>query len=362
MHRALIVFVACLVALPDLASAQIVRGRVLETSSRSPVGGAVVWLLDNETRRVGSALTDDQGRFAISAPAGGEFTLEVKRIGVTRVSTPAFSLAQGATLERDVEVATIPAVQPEVRVSGRSHCGTKLAEGPALAELWEDLRAALTATQLTQQQKLLRVKTSVYSRRLDARGQRVISEERHEKDGMTESPFVAVSPKKLSRSGYVDSLGADAVIYYGPDATVLTSDEFVRDHCFKVIRGEGAERNWLGVEFEPVPRRTLPDVEGVLWVDAASRELRRIDYAYTTHRNLRGNVTLGGRVEFARMPPGTWIVSRWWIRMPQLTLVAGPMLPGVGRTKEPKVVGVQEDGGEVVTASAQGQTIRPNHQ
>jgi hypothetical protein len=359
MRRTLSVIVILSVALPAAADAQVVRGRVLEESSGAPVSGAVVTLLDGESRRVGSALSSDEGRFAVTAPASGEYTLEVKRIGVRRVTTPPFSLASGATLERDVEVATIPAVQPEVRVSGRSLCGTTLEEGPALAALWEDLRAALTATRVTQQERLLRVKTSVYSRSLDARGERVISEQRHEKEGVTESPFQAVSPQKLSRSGYIDSLAADAIIYYGPDATVLTSDEFVRDHCFKIVRGDGAERSWLGVAFEPVPRRKLPDVEGVLWVDAATRELRRIDYSYTTHRALSSRVDFGGRVEFARMPPGTWIVSRWWIRMPHLALVQGQMLPGVGRVREPKVIGVQEDGGEVVMVSSRGQTMRP---
>ncbi|HJR42376.1 MAG TPA: carboxypeptidase-like regulatory domain-containing protein [Gemmatimonadaceae bacterium] len=358
MRHALSVIAILSVALPPVADAQVVRGRVLEQTTATPVSGAVVTLLDGEARRVASTLSSDEGRFAVTAPASGEYTLEVKRIGVRRVMTPPFSLAPGATLERDVEVATIPAVQPEVRVSGRSLCGTKLEEGPALAELWEDLRAALTAARVTQQERLLRVKTSVYSRTLDARGEKVIAEQRDEREGVTESPFRAVSPRKLSRSGYVDSLAPDAVIYYGPDATVLTSDEFVRDHCFKIVRGKGAERNWLGVAFEPVPRRSLPDVEGVLWLDPGTRELKRIDYSYTTHRGLNSRVDFGGRVEFARMPPGTWIVSRWWIRMPRLALVQGQMLPGVGRTKEPRVVGVQEDGGEVVTIANRGTTLR----
>lgn len=361
IRRTTLIATLALVALPSLPAAaggQIVRGRVVEQSTGAPIAGAVVTMLDGAQRRLTSALSADEGQFAVTAPGPGDFVLEVKRIGVKRVTVPV-TLAAGATREMDVTVATIPIVQPEVRVSGHSQCGRRPVDGAELAEVWDDLSAALTAARLTEQQRLLRVRVVRYVRRLDARAERVVAEEsRREDEGFTVSPFVAISPARLSRFGWVDAPDSTNFIYHGPDAAVLTSDEFVTDHCFSLVKGEDAARGWIGVAFEPVPRRRVADVEGVIWLDQATRELRRVDFTYTTHRKLRGRNALGGRVEFARMPQGSWVARRWRIRMPRIQLeLPGTVIPGQRREREPRIAYVVEEGGEVTSASYRGKPV-----
>jgi hypothetical protein len=68
--------------------------------------------------------------------------------------------------------------------------------------------------------------------------------------------------------------------------------------------------------FEPDVTRDLPDVDGVLWLDAATAELRFLDFSYTQIPYQIDMDEVGGRVEFERLPAGPWIVRRWWVRMP----------------------------------------------
>ncbi len=56
------------------------------------------------------------------------------------------------------------------------------------------------------------------------------------------------------------------------------------------------------------------------------------------------------------MPQGSWIVNRWWIRMPIVGRPQhrGPLLPGETRSNAPTVIAMQEEGGEVLSAQRLG--------
>ena len=71
----------------------------------------------------------------------------------------------------------------------------------------------------------------------------------------------------------------------------------------------------IGVAFEPVKQRRDTDIEGVLWVDRESAQLRYLEFRYTPI-SWRGRELSGGKVEFHQLPSGAWIVRRWSIRMP----------------------------------------------
>lgn len=355
--RATLLALALLVV-PSLARAQLLRGRVLEESSGTPVGGAVVALLDARGERVAVVLTGEDGRFSLRAPATG-VALEVKRIGLARRQQPLAPLAAGETRDVELAVAPLPAIQPRVQISGRTSCGRAPSGSEQVAALWEDLHAALTATRLTQQQRLMSVRISRYVRRLDVGGKRVLDEQREESDGIWEHPFRSAPPAQLSANGYVVRLPSDTLLYHAPDATVLLSDEFVAEHCFHLVAGRDEDRGLVGIAFAPTRARKVPDVQGVLWLDATSRQLRRVDFRYTQLPvdDLR---RFGGSVEFARMPQGSWIVNRWWIRMPIVGKPQhhGPLLPGETRSNAPTVIAMQEEGGEVVSAKGLGRSAQ----
>lgn len=109
----------------------------------------------------------------------------------------------------------------------------------------------------------------------------------------------------------------------------------------------------IGVAFEPAGTNPLPGIEGVLWVDERTAELRHVEYQYT---KLPGNVQsreVGGRIEFTKTPTGIWMVQRWRIRMPvvQIPKAVFRRQGDLGLETSlgnPTVVGFRDEGGEVV--------------
>jgi len=90
------------------------------------------------------------------------------------------------------------------------------------------------------------------------------------------------------------------------------------------------------------------DIQGTMWLDAATSELRRLDFEY---ENLDLDVDtrqLGGTVEFARLPSGAWIVRDWAIRVPIIEQGPARRTAG-GRRLAPKriLTGIDEGGGQV---------------
>ena len=64
-------------------------------------------------------------------------------------------------------------------------------------------------------------------------------------------------------------------------AEVLLSESFVAGHCFHTEPWTRDGRDWVGVGFSPASaRRNLVDIEGTLWLDRASAELRLLEYRY----------------------------------------------------------------------------------
>ena len=64
------------------------------------------------------------------------------------------------------------------------------------------------------------------------------------------------------------------------------------------------------------------------------------------------NEQIGGRVDFRNLPGGTWIVSRWYVRMPLVVEEGTTMdlrqLGGMIDLRRPRLRGIAEEGGRVI--------------
>jgi hypothetical protein len=256
------------------------------------------------------------------------------------------------TQHHDVTIEPVTAVLIALRITGTTRCISRPGEDVATAGLWEDARAALTATVVTRRTRGQLGTVVRFIRKLNPRTLRVVDEQRSERMGGVDRAFRAVPAEELSRLGYARFNKNDGTAdYFAPDAEVLLSDVFLADHCFGVERRDSSGTRLVGLSFQPVPGRKIPDVRGVLWLDDRSAELKSLDYAFTELPGPRSRVSFGGRVEFMRLPSGSWVVRHWYIRMPVYTIVRrnpDPGIPGSGIREEQVLDTVQEEGGDVV--------------
>jgi hypothetical protein len=337
------------------AAAQAVRGQLVDRRNGRPITGGFVVLLNDQEQEIARVLTDTQGRFFLRAPAPGTYQLQSKRIGFRLTTSPAFELAQDQTVGQRLEVDEVPASLPPVIVEGKPQCGTRGERGTAVAQLWEDAREALAAVSWTTGQRAHSFTMQRFDRTFPPVGGRVLKEERSTHSSYSDMPWRSMPAEELARRGYIVGDFRDTLTYSAPDANVLLSDVFVNTHCFSARDGGAEHPGLVGLAFEPVPGRKLPDVSGVLWVDRATQELRSADFQYTTLPAFLPEGPIGGRLEFMRLPTGVWIVKHWRIRMAQVGRV---VYRDTGREGDYRVTGFREQGGQVLSiATLRGSVV-----
>jgi hypothetical protein len=355
LHRVVPVCLAVLIlSPPSTAHAQSLRGIVKEQSTATPLAGVLMTLTGDSAGAtvVASVLTNDQGAFALRAPQPGRYRLGAKRIGVRRFESESIELGESQDVERDIELEALVYRLPVVTVRSDPLCVRRADQTARVASLWDEASTALTATQVSLRDRLVRARVVRYTRHLDARSLQVEAEPmRRQTDGVVEQPFVSLSGEALSSGGYWRTLPNDSIAYYAPDATVLLSAAFARDHCFTATEGRGDRNGLIGMAFEPVSGRDVPDVRGTIWLDARTFELRLVEFRYSRLPAATGNRNIGGEVHFERLPSGAWIVGRWFIRMPRYDKtprMRSTGIPGQPPVVEHRVIGLIEEGGTVM--------------
>lgn len=345
-----------LATLSTAASAQVVRGTVRDDATGAPLAGVVVTLAPAGASRDAlvaggargwAALTNTVGEFALAAGDTGRFVVVAKRIGVRQFVSAPFALARGETRRLDVRLEEVRFDLPIVTVSAVTPCGTRQDERGRIAALWAEASAALTASELALRDRLFRATISRYQRVLEPRSLSVRRETSDVRRSVTEQAFVSFPAESLAAVGYARTLDDGTIEHFAPDAQVLLSDAFVRDHCFGLARPAGRE---VGITFQPVRQRRLTDIEGTIWLDGRSYELHRVSFRYTNFPLPTRDSRAGGEVQFARLASGAWYVSNWFMRVPQLQMEqAATLSRRTTMTLEPRAVvtSFTETGGRV---------------
>ena len=358
--RLSLLIAVCLWALVSRSlQGQRVRGGVWDEAGAG-IPLAVVGLLAG-SKQVAEALTDELGQFELAVPAAGTYSLRAMRVGFSSTTSEPFHVAAGETVEKRLTAPSVPSRLTDVVVSAnRGKCvGGGLGEGSEVARLWDEAKIVLYATSLTQDKRAFETKIIQHERGLDKRGVRVDWEKTWEEwAAVSENAFASIPAEELSMRGYVhrDSINTAEYVYYAPDAHILLSDTFIADHCFRVQRSTASQDTLVGLAFEPVKGRKLPDVKGVLWLDARSAKLLYLDFQYTELVRKIPRDKFGGRISFSQLPSGAWFVDKWVIRMPILVQTRLPgrdsSVPGGALVSEARIghvyVGMRERGAEVV--------------
>ncbi len=327
------------------ASSQVVRGRLVDSDGSTAVGGAMVSLVDDQDRQLARNLTRESGLYQLTALLPGRYRVRADRIGYATTWSRYFEIAAGDTIAVDI-VARVEAVSlAGIEAEGDRRCRVRPEEGLAVTRVWDEARKALEAAAWTHERGYYRYEMMGIKREMDRENRKVISEDRTYGQGYRRAPYMSLPAEELINEGFARLTPVESV-YRAPDAAVLLSDEFLDTHCFRVRRDEDRAPGLIGLAFQPVRGRSLPEISGTLWINPATSELERLDFYYQ-NLNLPDALTAGspgGTVEFEALPNGTWIVDSWRIRMPRARRATNPL---TGRV-ESILDGITVQGGDVL--------------
>ncbi len=298
----------------DLLSAQAVRGRLLDASSGEPVAGALIVLLDADGSEVISTVTSARGTYHLRAPGAGVFSIRAERIGFENSLSNEITILAGETVTEELTAASSAIVLPVLAVESESECRVRPEEGEATYVLWEEARKALQVTEQTA--AAYRFDAVTYQRHVNLWGEPLEQGDTQFVSYAGRHPWRSVPIAELEEHGYARE-AEEGTYFYGPDAEVLLSDQFLDSHCFRYRTGDDIV---VGLAFEPVRQvDDRVDVDGVLWLNRETSQLRTLEFRYT---GIERPTHLGtgpgpyGQMEFDQLPDGGWIVRDWWIRTP----------------------------------------------
>ncbi len=317
------VAVLALFALTSPLAAQRLRGQVLLPDSATAARGIIVVASDESGKPLASALTSERGDFDLALPRAGRYDIRALRIGYRPTVVPAVTLAEGETRAIRVVLNGAAVSLAAVTVRGSSVCRIRQDSGQLVAGLWEEARKALTASRLSSSSGRLFSHWEVYDSVSDRTGQVSLSGSSSARAGFSDQPFVSTTPDSLARLGFVWAEPDGTKAYWGPDAEVLLSEPFAELHCFRVEPSSNEHPEWVGVSFRPARDRSgIADIQGTLWLDRESSELRLLDFRYTGIPEEYVDANVGGTIEFLRLTSGNWLVNRWVIRTPRASMHA----------------------------------------
>ncbi|MEP7346444.1 MAG: carboxypeptidase regulatory-like domain-containing protein, partial [Gemmatimonadaceae bacterium] len=331
-------------------SAQIVQGTVLARGTAAPLRGAVVsGVQDGSGLQGPRVLTDVDGHFAWRAPGAGTWTLEIRSIGFLPTQRPV-TLSAAETVRLSVTLERAALFLAGVRVQERNSCRARAELALDASTLWNDIWSALAAAVASRDVSRQALRLTRYARTRKARSGVVDHEERTSSRAQTTRPFLAVAAAELAKSGFRVAHDDGSTTFYAPDAETLIAPEFIARHCYGIARADSGARPLVGVSFWPRRGMESADVEGVLWVDAQSRELRTVEFHYPGLRDLEDGAAsrFGGFASYARQPDGSWIIDAWQIRVPvvaQTRRVIGVGNRRFGEDVRDSVVQISEEGG-----------------
>ncbi len=352
---ATVLWLATLAAAPSAISGQVVLGRLVEAGQGNTVGGAMAVLEDRSGRGRAQALTrTGTGLFQLDAPAPGEYRVRADRIGYATTYSEWFRLAAGDTVSLRIEAPVEAVSLRGVVAEADRRCRVRPQEAMAVGRVWEEARKALAAAAWTQSRGTYEYKLLGFVRQLDREGRKVESENRALAQGWAKAPYVSRPTDSLTAHGYARVTG-DGSWFWAPDAEALLADSFLDTHCFRVVAGGDDTPGLVGLAFEPVSDRSVPDIAGTMWLDPSTARLRRLEYRY---ERLGVPPALlpaepGGAVRFRELPNGTWIVDSWSIRMFRAGVVEHPLTGRPAATLE----GVTVQGGEVLRVHGPGGVV-----
>ncbi|MEO6877830.1 MAG: carboxypeptidase-like regulatory domain-containing protein, partial [Gemmatimonadaceae bacterium] len=339
----------------NTAAAQSVRGTARETGTGLPISGAVVWLGDSAGALLARSIADVDGRFSVVRLAASA-RLHVLHIGFRPVDLAIDPGAPDPVI--NVQMSPVPLALAAIEASSRRVCPGDKGTSDAL-DLWEQARSALLAGVVARETAPPKMRIMSFTRSYDPIAHTLLSQSVRARDMIGDHSYVAGrSAWAFAEEGYMREEVGGARTYYAPDDNVMLDPAFAGTHCMRVVQGDGAKKNDIGLSFEPVRdqrRDTLVDLAGVLWIDRGTNVLRSVEFHYVGLEPA-GRAS-GGEIFFSTMPNGAPMIDHWMLRF-AVIVDDIPLHPGLLRRRkldrsqrtDVSVTEFRESGGAVAVA------------
>lgn len=277
---------------------------------------------------------------------GGTRQVQVARIGYRAWRSAPFTGAALDTVQLRLQVEDLLVQLPEITALAERGCTSLEHAGERVLVLWEEVRKAISLTDLSYQRDPMQY-------RVDRRTSRVDNDEHILNDSIrtvtmrARWPVEALPAGALIHDGFVQRDKVGGFVYYGPDLSVLYAPAFLASHCLSPLEGDSGS-NLIGVSYRPASEDGPSDVEGAVWLDATTLRLRSLEFRYTGLDSWVPEGSAGGELSFLRLDDGRWVIDRWRMRAPI------PRLSGADTTLygfaglEEVVIAVMGTGGAVL--------------
>jgi carboxypeptidase family protein len=308
-------------------AAQEVLGHTVRETDGSPVGEALIIMLDESGHENARAVTTPSGGFDLRARAG-RYRLRVQQIGQRGWETPPFNLAADQIFRPTVRVPDQPFELVELSASARRpNCSVTLGDASLGARLLEAAQTALALAEAEITKAHWSYATEGYRRMVPVAGP--TQDSVAVQGRLAGWPIQSADPDSLRRSGFVqgewptpgsmNERSGVGPMYYGPDARVLFTDWFLASHCISVESqsGRSAAGTLIIARFKPAKNtRKAASLQGSLEFDRSSLALRSLSFQFADRPRWAPPESAGGEIRFARLPDGAWLPVNWKMRAP----------------------------------------------
>jgi hypothetical protein len=209
----------------------------------------------------------------------------------------------------------VPVRLPTITSIERTECHIRPDSGLAVATLWEDTKTALTAAEITRTNSPYTFQLVDHARLFDFSSGELLGIAMNETESYDTRSWPSVPPEELRRDGYV-RFSADSATFIAPDIQTLLSSYFADTHCLRIGGHQFAPDSLVAVDFDPTGKSDHVEIRGTIWLNRQTHDLNAIDFHYTNLDLGGADSAAGGRVEFAPLTRGGWVLTDWSIRVP----------------------------------------------
>ncbi len=257
-------------------------------------------------------------KFALRFRSPGRYALSVRRLGYRPAELSVRVSASDTTIT--VRLSPVPLRLQAIATRSRGQCRLRPTSDSTLWAMWSDAELAMLNARVASGGEEYRFDAEFFERTYSISSAKISDMSFQDTAIVGGRPWVSLSADSLDHAGFVSATAND-MTFVGPDLDALLSPAFLDNHCFSVHPGALRDSSLVGLDFAPTSASRHIDIRGTFWLERSTAELRALTFNYDKLPFAGSDTLAGGRIEFARISSGAWVLTHWSIRMPRASLL-----------------------------------------